>query len=138
MNLTKSKKLQIVYYNKYIKKCSYRLRKSIQFSDKHIKTKRKLKLKYKYLGLFQIFKVVGKQAYRLKLHMKWCIYPVFYVQLLERHIIRREMIDQKITDQLEFEKGDQSEQEIDLIIDSMIFIEEAIDGKSSELYYFIH
>ena len=107
-------------------------------SGKHIKTKRNPKFEYKYLGPFEIVEAVGKQAYKLKLPAKWYIYLVFYVLLLERNVTRREAVDQKIANQLEFEEREQSEQEADSIIDSMVFAEEAVDSRPPELYYPIY
>ena len=57
---------------------------------------------------------------------------------LERDVTRREAVDQKIADQLQFEEGEQPEQGVDSIIDSMVFAEEAIDGRPPRLYYLIH
>lgn len=107
-------------------------------SKKHIKTKQNPKLEHKYLGPFEILETVRKQAYRLKLPAKWRIYLVFYVSLLERDITRREAVDQNIADQLKFEEGEQPEQEIDSIIEGMVFVKKAIDGRPLELYYLIY
>lgn len=107
-------------------------------SAKHIKTKRNPKLEHKYLGPCEILEAVGKQAYKLKLPAKWRIHPAFHVSLLERDVTRREAVDQKIADQLRFEEGEQPEQEVDSIMDSMVFAEEAVDGRPPWLYYLIH
>lgn len=84
------------------------------------------KLENKYLGPFEILEAVRKQAYKLKFPAKWRIYLVSHVLLLEKDFTRREAVDQKIADQLEFEEGEDPEQEVDSIIDSMVFAEEAM------------
>ncbi len=63
---------------------------------------------------------------------------MFHILLLERDVTRKEAVDQKIADQLEFEEREKLEQEVDSIIDSMVFVEEAIDGRLPGLYYLIH
>lgn len=63
---------------------------------------------------------------------------VFHLLLLKRDITRKKTIDQKITGKLKFEKTKQPKQEVDIIIDSIVFTKKAIDGKLPELYYFIH
>ena len=44
----------------------------------------------------------------------------------------------KIADQLEFEEGKQPEQDVDSIMDSIVFAEETIDSRPPGLYYLIH
>lgn len=73
-------------------------------NGKHIKTKKNLKLIYKYLSPLKILETVGKQVYKLKLPSKWHIYLIFQVTLLEKDIIRKEMVDLKIADKLEFKE----------------------------------
>ena len=63
---------------------------------------------------------------------------MFHVLLLEENITKREAVDQKIANQFEFEEGEQPEQEVDSIIDSMVFAKKAIDSRLPELYYLIH
>ena len=138
VNLTESQELQTLYYNKHVKECTYRLGESVWLNAKHIKTKQNPKLEHKYLGPYEVVEAVGKQAYRLKLPAKWRIHPVFHVSLLERDITRREVVDQKIANQLKFEKRKQPEQEVDSIVNRMIFAEEAVDGRPPGLYYLIH
>ena len=105
MNLTESQELQTLYHNKHMKERSYRSGESVWLSEKHVKIKRNSKLEHKYLGPFEMVEAVGKYAYRLKLPRKWRIHPVFHVSLLERDVTRKEAVDQKIADQLEFEQG---------------------------------
>lgn len=122
VNLTESQELQTIYHNKHVKERRYRHRESVCLSGKHITTKRNPKLEHKYLGPFEILEAVERQAYKLKLPAKWRIHPVFHVSFLERDIRRREAVDQQIAEQLEFEEGNPPEQEVDLIIHSMVFL----------------
>ena len=138
VNLTESQELQTFYHNKHVKKRIYRLGKSVWLSGKYIKTKRNPKLEHKYLDPFEIVEAVGKQAYKLKLPAKWRIHLVFHVLLLKRDVIRREAVNQKIANTLEFEEGEQPEQEADSIMDSMVFAEEAVDSRPPGLYYLIY
>ncbi len=78
------------------------------------------------------------QAYKLKLRVKWRIYFVFYIFLLEKDVTRRKTIDQKIADQFEFEKREQQEQKVYSIVDGMVFAKKTIDGRSFGLYYLIY
>ena len=71
LNLTESQELQVLYYNKLVKQRIYRLGYSTWLSDKHIKSKKNLKLEHKYHGLFEKLKTVGKQTDKLKLPAKW-------------------------------------------------------------------
>ncbi len=137
VNLTESQELQALYHNKHVKERTYRPGDSVWLSRKHIETKKNPKLEHKYLGPFKILEAVEKQAYKLKLPAKWRIHLVFHVSLLERDVARREGVDQKIADQLEFEEREQPEQEVDSIMDSMVFAEEAIDGRPCGPYYLI-
>ena len=138
VNLTESQELQAFHHNNHIMEHTYRPGDSVWSSGKHIKTKRNLKLEHKYLGLFEILQAVGKQAYKFKFFSKWRIHSVFHVSLLERLVKRNEAVDLKIADQLEFEEREKPEQEVDSIIDRMIFAEEAIDSQTPRLYYIIH
>ena len=63
---------------------------------------------------------------------------MFCVSILERDVKIRETVDQKIVDQLKFEEEDSSGQERDLIIDSIVFGDEALNDQPSGLYYLIH
>ena len=63
---------------------------------------------------------------------------MFYILLLEKHIIIKEIIDPKIASQLEFKERKQLEEKINTIISHIVFPKEVIDSKLLELYYFIY
>lgn len=63
---------------------------------------------------------------------------MFYISLLEKHIIIKEVIDPKIASQLEFKEKKQLEEKINTIISHIVFPKEVIDSKLLELYYFIY
>ena len=109
VNLIESQKLQAFYHNKNVKERTYWPERFVWFSGKHIKTNRNLKLKHKDLGHFEILKAVGKQVYKLKLPSKWRIHHVIYVSLLERDVTKKEEVDHKFANQLEFEEDEQPE-----------------------------
>lgn len=69
---------------------------------------------------------------------KWHIHPVFYVSFLEKDITDREIVDQKIANQLEFEKKEQLKQAVVSIMDGIVFAKEIVDDRLPELYYLIH
>ena len=50
-------------------------------------------LKTKFFELFQIFHLVRKQVYKIKLPEKWKINNIFYMSLLEQDIIRKRWVN---------------------------------------------
>lgn len=138
MNLEELQELQTLRHNHQVKKRKYQSREYVWLSGKHIQAKQNFGLEQKYLGYFKRVEEVENQAYRLKLPVKCHIYSVFYVLFLQKKVTRGETIDQKIVDQLQFEKKEQAKQEIDSIMNSIVFAEEVIDSKPSRLYYFIY
>ncbi len=81
---------------------------------------------------------VGKQTYKLRMPSKWRIHLMFHIPFLKRDVTRKKVVDQKIADQIEFEKRKQPEQKVDLIMHSIVFAKEAIDDRLPWLYYVIH
>lgn len=61
----------------------------------------------------------------------------FKVSFLEKDVTRREAVNKKIADPLKFEEGQHSEQKLDLIKESIVFVK-AINRKPLKLYYPIH
>ena len=82
-NLLHAQKLQKKAYDKRVKNRSYIPGKKVWLNSKYIKTKRNKKFKSKFFGPFQVFYIVGKQAYKLELPTKWKIYNIFHMSLLE-------------------------------------------------------
>ena len=69
-NLFCIQELQKKAHNKGVKSRSYAPGKKIWLNSKYIKTKKNKKLESKFFGFFQVFYVVGKQAYKLELPTK--------------------------------------------------------------------
>ncbi len=82
-NLLYAQKLQKKANDKGVKSRSYAPGKKVWLNSKYIKTKRNKKLESKFFGPFRVLYVVEKQANKLQLPIKWTIYDVFYVSLLE-------------------------------------------------------
>ena len=82
-NLHHAQELQKRAHDKGVKPRSYAPGDKVWLSSKHLKTKRNCKLEAKFLGLFWVLYLVGKQAYKLELPKKWKIHNVFHVFLLE-------------------------------------------------------
>lgn len=81
----------------------------------------------KFFGLFQVFYTIEKQAYKFELPIKQKIHDVFYVLLLEQDITRKRRVNKKILleSESEFKAGNNKEQEIKAIINSVMYKKEA-------------
>ena len=111
-------------HDKGIKSRSYALSEIIWLNSKYIKIKRNKKLKNKFFKLFQVFHIVKKQAYKLKLPIKWKIHDVFHVSLLEQDIIKKKQVDKALLESkknLEFEAEGNKEYKIKAIINSTVY-----------------
>ena len=69
-NVHHAQELQKQAHDKDVKPQSYAPGDMVWLSSKHLKTKRNRKLEAKFLGLFQLLYLVGKQAYKLELPKK--------------------------------------------------------------------
>ena len=103
-NLHHAQELQKWAHNKRVKSRSYAPGKKIWLNSKYIKTKRKRKLEPKFFGLFRVLYLIGKQIYKLELPMKWRIYDVFHMSLLEQDMTRKEQHNNAV----ELDAGDNS------------------------------
>ena len=127
-----AQKLQKQAHDKGVKSWSYPLGGKVWFNSKYIKTKRNCMLKAMFFGPFQVFHLIGKQAYKLELPRNWRIHNVFYMSLLEQHTIRKG----REFSVPEFEPGDNKKYEVEAIQDSIVYANE-VDGHLLELYYLV-
>ncbi len=102
--------------------------------------KRNKKLESKFFRPFRVLYTVGKQAYKLELPIKWKIYNVFHVLLLEQDTTRKGQVDNKalleVEKELEFEAGGNKKYEVEAIIDSAVYGQQA-NNQILGLYYLI-
>ncbi len=137
-NLLYASELQKRGHNKRVKSRSYAPGEKVGLNSKYIKTKKNKKLESKFFGPFRVFYVVGKQAYKLELPTKWKIHDEFYVLLLKQNITRKERVDSKalLEPKKEFEVGDNKEYEVEAIIDSAVYGQQA-NNQMPGLYYLV-
>ncbi len=138
-NLLHAQELHKRAHDKGVKSRSYAPGKKVWLNSKYIKMKRNKKLENKFFGPFRVLHAVGKQAYKLELPMKWKIHDVFYVLLLEQDTTRKGRVDKALPEpekKFEFEVGDNKEYEIEAIIDSAVYGQQAND-QIPGLYYLV-
>ena len=92
-NFYHTQELQKQAYNKGVKPQSYAPGDKVWLSSKHLKIKRNQKLEAKFLSLFRVLYLVGKQAYNLELPKKWGIHNVIYIFLLKQDITKKERVN---------------------------------------------
>ncbi|KFY19162.1 hypothetical protein V493_08103, partial [Pseudogymnoascus sp. VKM F-4281 (FW-2241)] len=82
-----TKEAQIRGYNKLHKPMQYTIGEKVWLSAKNIRTTQpSRKLGHRWLGPYEIIQRIGKQAYQLKLPLRYkAIHDVFHVSLLERY-----------------------------------------------------
>ena len=134
-NLHYAQELQKQGHDKEVKPRSYAPGDKVWLSSKYLKTKRNRKLEAKFLGLFRVLHLVGKQAYKLELPKKWRIHDVFHVSLLEQDTTKKGRVNDTQLD-FEFEVGNEKEYEVDGIWDSAVYARESA-GQLPRLYYLV-
>ena len=109
---------QARYYNRKHKPRKFDLNSWVYLSAKNIKLDVKPKLAPKYLGPFQIIKIIGPQAYKLALPPLYSrIHPVFHVSLLEPARVRPGCMPESVeVPELAEEEGEK-EWKIESIVD---------------------
>ena len=95
-NLHHNQELPKQAHDKRIKPQNYNSKEKVWLNSKYIKTKHNHKLKAKFFGLFWVFHLVKKQAYKLKLPKSWRIHDIFYVSLLEHENTRKRLVDKEV------------------------------------------
>ncbi len=138
-NLLHAQELQKRAHDKGVKNCSYAPGEKVWLNSRYIKTKRNKKLESKFFGPFRVLHAVGKQVYKLELPTKWKIYNVFHVSLLEQDTTRRRQVDKALPEperEVEFEAGDNKEYEVEAIINSAVYGQQANDQMPG-LYYLV-
>ncbi len=110
-------------------------------NNKYIKTKKNKKLENKFFGPFQVLHVVEKQVHKLELPTKWNIHDVFHMSLLEQDTIRKRRVDKshpKPEKDLEFEARGNKEYEVEAIINSAVYGQQANNSNQMPgLCYFV-
>ena len=134
-NLHHAQELQKQTHDKGVKPWSYAPGDKVWVSSKHLKTKQNRKLENKFLGLFQILHLVGKQAYKLELSKKLKIHNIFHISLPEQNTTKKGQVNDIQLD-FEFEAGNGEEYEVDGIWDSAVYTRESA-GQLPGLYYLV-
>ena len=134
-NLYHAQELQKQTHDKGVKPQSYAPGDKVWLSSKHLKTKQNCKLEAKFLGLFWVLYLVGKQAYKLKLSKKWRIHNIFHISLLEQDITKKRQVNNMQLN-FEFEASNGEEYEVDGIWDSAVYARESA-RQLSGLYYLV-
>ena len=134
-NLYHAQELQKRAHNKGVKPRSYAPGDKVWLSSKHLRTKRNCKLEAKFLSLFWILYLVGKQTYKLKLPKKWRIYDVFHISLLEQDTTKKGQVNNTQLN-FEFKTGNNKEYKVEDIWDSAVYARESAKQLPG-LYYLI-
>ena len=123
-NFYHTQKLQKQVHNNGVKLQSYASSNNVWLKSKQLKIKRNCKLEAKFLSLFWVLYLVGKQTYKFKLFKKWKIQNVFYISLLEQNTMRKKQVDDMQLD-FEFEVGNNKEYKVEGIWNSAVYARES-------------
>ena len=122
-NLLHAQELQKRAHDKGVKPQSYAPGEKVWLNSKYIKTKRNQKLEAKFFGPFQILYPVGKQAYKLDLLIKWKIYDVFHMSLLEQDTTGKKRMKGLFPEpEPKFDASNNKKYEVKAIIDSIVYV----------------
>ena len=136
--LTHAQNLQAKYYDEHHKPVTFKVGDQVMLSTRNLSSNRpSKKLGPKKAGPFRIDKVLGTQAYRLKLPTTWKCHNTFHVSLLTAYrratrVEREEEIDNQGPELVLNDYGNEEEEwEIESIVDSKI------KGRWRKLYYLV-
>ena len=136
-NLYHAQELQKWAHNKGVKPWRYTPSNKVWLNAKYIKTKCNWKLEAKFFGPFQLFYLVGKQAYKLELPRKWKIHDVFYISLLEQDIIRKERVNENNVAELDTGDNEGREYKVKAIRDEAIYAKKSKLSHIPRFYYLV-
>ena len=136
-NLYYTQELEKQAHNKGIKPRSYTSNDKVWLNSKYIKTKQNRNWKAKFFGLFWVFYLVGKQAYKLELSRKWRIHNVFHVSLLEQDTTRKRRVDKNNARKLDASGNKGNKYEVEAICNSAVYARKSKLGYLLELHYLI-
>ena len=140
-NLLHIQELQKTAHDKRVKSQSYAPGEKVWLNSIYIQIKRNKKLEYMFFGPFRVLHPIGKQAYKLELPTKWKIYNIFHISLLEYDTTRKGRVDNKALlepeKELEFEAKDNKKYEVETIINSVVYNQQANHDQMPGLYYLV-
>lgn len=110
---------QAKYYNSKHTRRNFAVGEKVLLNAKNIKLQRpQKKLDHKFLGPFEVEELIGNQAYRLRLPIRYkALHPVFHVSLLEPYL-QREGKEPAEPAAIQLEDGE--EWEVEAILDDRI------------------
>lgn len=111
---------QAKWYNKKHTPMRFKIDDWVMLSTKNLVQRRpSKKLADRYVGPFQITKIIGEQAYKLRLPEKWQIHPVFHVSLLEPYRRRHGEDPAQHAEPITLDSGEE-EWEVEEILDKRV------------------
>ena len=87
---------------------------------------------------FQVFHIIWKQTYKLKLLTKLMIDDLFHISLLEQNITNKRQVDKQALPKLKrkFEVGNKKEYKLEAVIDNTVY-SHAVETHLLCFYYLV-
>ena len=116
---------------------SYAPEEKVWLNSKYIIIKQNQKLETKFFDPFQILHLIGKQAYKLDLLIKWKIHNIFHMSLLNQDTTSKGRMNELFPEpESKFDTGNNKEYEVKAIKDSAVSAKEAKEYLPG-LYYLV-